>query len=82
MFLHTNNLEGEAIKVETYTFTIPNISCGHCVVTIKNELGEIEGVSSIDGDPESRTVTVQWESPATKDQIESTLNEINYPAES
>ncbi|MCP4350003.1 MAG: heavy-metal-associated domain-containing protein [Desulfobacterales bacterium] len=31
--------------METKTLFIPNISCGHCVMSVKNELGEIEGVS-------------------------------------
>ena len=67
--------------METSTFSIPNISCGHCVMTIKNELGELDGVQSVEGDPGSKTVTVQWDAPASQDKIRSTLKEINYPAE-
>ena len=62
------------------TFSIPNISCGHCVMTIKNELGELAGVSKVDGNPESKSITVEWDEPATADKIKETLNEINYPA--
>jgi copper ion binding protein len=65
--------------MEKQTFSIPNISCGHCVMTIKNELGEITGVSKVDGDPDSKSVTVEWDAPATVDKIKETLNEINYP---
>ncbi len=67
--------------MEKQTFTIPNISCGHCVMTIKNELGELSGVNSVDGDQETKKVTVEWESPATLDKIKETLKEINYPAQ-
>jgi copper ion binding protein len=66
--------------MEKQTFSIPNISCGHCVMTIKNELGEVSGVSRVDGDPESKSITVEWDEPATADKIKETLNEINYPA--
>lgn len=66
--------------MEKQTFTIPNISCGHCVMTIKNELNELEGVTTVDGNPDSKNVTVEWEDPATLDKIKETLNEINYPA--
>jgi copper chaperone len=66
--------------METKTFAIPNISCGHCVMSIKNELAEIEGVKSVEGDPQNKSVTVAWEAPVTLDQIKSTLEEINYPA--
>lgn len=61
------------------TFSVPNISCGHCVMTIKRELGELEGVTSVSGDAETKTVTVEWEEPATWDGIQSLLTEINYP---
>lgn len=67
--------------MQKQTFNIPNISCGHCVMSIKNELGELDGVSKVDGDPDSRTVTVEWDSPATLDRIKDTLKEINYPAQ-
>jgi len=67
--------------MEKQTFNIPNITCGHCVMSIKNELGELDGVSKVDGDPDSKTVTVEWDTPATLDRINDTLKEINYPAQ-
>ena len=63
----------------TKTFRVPNVSCNHCVMTIKRELGELEGVVSANADVETKTVTVEWESPATWEGIESLLTEINYP---
>ena len=62
------------------TFTIPNISCGHCVNAIKSELSEMEGVKSVEGNPEAKSVDVEWEDPASLDKIKETLVEINYPA--
>ena len=67
--------------MEKQTFNIPNITCGHCVMSIKNEIGELDGVSKVDGDPDSKTVTVEWDSPTTLDRIKDTLKEINYPAQ-
>ncbi len=66
--------------MEKTTFTIPNISCGHCVMSIKNELSDLEGVSAVDGDPEKKSMTVAWEAPATLEIIKAQLREINYPA--
>jgi copper chaperone CopZ len=66
--------------MEKETFSIPNISCGHCVMSIKNELTELDGVKSVDGSPEAKTIDVAWESPATLEKIKDTLKEINYPA--
>jgi len=66
--------------MESRTFLIPDISCKHCVMTIKNELNDIEGVSRVEGDPEKKEITVEWEAPATLERIKSVLKEINYPA--
>ncbi len=61
------------------TVSVPNISCGHCVRTIQNEVSEIEGVQRVQADEQTRQVTVEWEAPATWEQIEAKLVEINYP---
>lgn len=61
------------------TFSVPNISCGHCVMTIERELGELAGVESVAADADTRIVTVEWDSPATWEGIKSLLTEINYP---
>lgn len=65
--------------MEKEIFTIPNISCGHCVMAIKKELGDMEGIKSVEGDPANKTVTVEWEVPASTERIRSKLAEINYP---
>ena len=62
------------------TLFIPNISCGHCVMSIKNELSELEGVRTVEGDSGNKSITVEFESPVTLEQIKETLKEINYPA--
>lgn len=68
--------------MEKHTFSIPNISCGHCVMTIKNELSELEGVKSVEGDQENKIIMVEWEEPATLKDIEQTLEDISYPVSS
>jgi copper chaperone CopZ len=67
--------------MEKKTLSVPNISCGHCVMSVKNELSEIDGVSSVEGNPGDKTITVEWDSPATLAIIEDKLREINYPAQ-
>ena len=49
-------------------------------MSIKNELNEIQGVSSVEGNPEEKKITVDWDTPGTLEKITSTLKEINYPA--
>ncbi len=61
------------------TFEVPNISCGHCVMAIKNEVSELDGVLRVEADEATRIVTVEWDEPASWEQIKALLVEINYP---
>jgi len=65
--------------MEKKTFSIPSISCGHCVNAIKTELSELDGVSRVEGDIAAKSIEVEWDAPATENQIKSKLTEINYP---
>jgi len=65
----------------TLTVKAPNISCGHCVHTIQDEVGELAGVKSVQAKEDSKVVTVTFEAPATTEQIEALMAEIGYPAE-
>jgi copper chaperone len=64
----------------TVTYSIPNISCMHCVHTIKSEVSELAGVKSVEADPKSKLATIVFAAPATEDAIKKLLAEINYPA--
>lgn len=61
------------------TFEVPNISCHHCTMTIQREVGELDGVQRVQADVETRQVTVEWDTPASWEQIKALLTEINYP---
>lgn len=65
----------------TITLTAPAISCGHCVKTIQNEVGELAGVKSVVAAQDSKLVTIAYDDPATKEQIEALMAEIGYPVE-
>ena len=65
----------------TVTYTVPAISCGHCVHTIETEVGELQGVQSVKAEETSKKVTITFDNPATEDKIKALLAEINYPAE-
>lgn len=67
--------------METKTVTIPNIGCDGCVKTIQAELSEIDGVQQVDGVTDAKTITVQWDDPATWTRIVEVLTEIEYPPE-
>ncbi len=65
----------------TVTYTVPNISCGHCVHTIQMEVGDLDGVSSVVASAETKQVEIVFDAPASEEGIKELLAEINYPAE-
>lgn len=68
--------------METKTVMVPNVGCDGCVKTIKNEVCDVNGVQSVDGNPETKLITVSWDAPATWEAIASKMSEIDYaPAE-
>lgn len=65
--------------MKTVTYTIPDISCGHCVHTIQSEVGELAGVLSVKADQTTKLTTITFDSPATEEQIKKLLASIDYP---
>ncbi len=65
--------------MNTKTITVPNISCGHCTNTIEMEIGELSGVKSVNANETTKQVIIDWETPATWEEIDETLHEIGFP---
>ena len=63
----------------TVKYSVPNISCMHCVHTIQTEVGDLAGVKSVKADAGTKQVEIVFENPATDDKIKALLAEINYP---
>lgn len=63
----------------TVTYSIPNISCMHCVHTIQSEVGEMDGVKAVAANKEQKTATISFDAPANEEKIKALLAEINYP---
>jgi len=41
------------------TYTVTDMSCGHCTVAVSSELSQVEGVESVEVDLETKLVTVR-----------------------
>lgn len=68
-----------AVKVQK--FKVENIGCDGCVTTIKRALDNMPGIKAFSGSTGDKTITVEYESPATEKIIVETLTEIDYPPE-
>ena len=60
------------------TLTIPTITCNHCLMSIKRELGFVDGVDYVDGDVSAKTVLVTYTDDAALDQARAMLAEAGY----
>jgi len=63
----------------TVKYSVPNISCMHCVHTIQTEVADLAGVKSVTADAPTKAVEIIFDTPATEEKIKSLLAEINYP---
>jgi copper chaperone len=60
------------------TIHVPNIGCEGCVNTIQTEVRRLPGVTNVVADLATKSVVIEWMEPATWDQIERKLTEIDY----
>ena len=44
---------------DTISYSVPTIHCAHCAMSIREEVGEVEGVEDIDVDLDSKVVTIR-----------------------
>ena len=61
------------------TLFAPDITCDHCINTIRQAVGTVEGARFIAGDPESRTFSVEVASGAVLDRVADALAGEGYP---
>jgi copper chaperone len=67
--------------MEKKSFKVPNVGCNGCVNTIKSELEDLSGVKVVNGVVDTKMITVEYDQPATWEQIVATLEEIDYAPE-
>jgi copper ion binding protein len=67
---------------EQVTLTSPDISCGHCVATVKEAIGGLAGVVRVEADATTKRVDVAFDPERVSlAQIEAALDEAGYPVE-
>lgn len=66
--------------MKTVSYSVPSISCGHCVQRIERAVSQVSGIKSVKADAAAKKVEVSFDSPASEDQIKALLAELNYPA--
>ncbi|WP_327088465.1 copper ion binding protein [Nonomuraea sp. NBC_01738] len=62
----------------TSTYTVKGMTCGHCVSSVKEEVGEVAGVSSVEVDLATGLLTVGSDGPIDTDKISSAVEDAGY----
>jgi copper chaperone len=71
-----------SIALQDITLVAPDISCAHCVATIKRSLGDLDGVENVDVNMETKRIAIRFDpSRISLDQIEATLDDEGYPVQ-
>ncbi len=66
-------------NVEDITFSVPDISCEHCVRAINTALGELPGVEEVSTDIPTKTVHLRYHpNQLSLQTVEHTLDDIGY----
>lgn len=62
----------------TSTFTVVGMTCGHCVRSVKGEIGKIDGVESVAVDFTSGAVTVESSERIPDEVFAAAVDEAGY----
>ena len=60
----------------TTTYTVTGMTCGHCVASVKEEVGNVPGVEAVDVQLEGGQLTVTGD--VTADQVKAAVEEAGY----
>ncbi|MFD4351844.1 heavy-metal-associated domain-containing protein [Nocardia sp. NPDC058518] len=62
----------------TTTYTVTGMTCGHCVSSVKQEIGKIDGVTSVDVDLASGRVRVDSTGELAETEVAAAVDEAGY----
>ncbi len=65
--------------MDTLTFTVPGMTCGHCEAAVKGEIGKLAGVTTVDVDLQTKTVVVEGDS-IDQDAVFAAVDEAGFEA--
>jgi len=63
---------------QTQTYTVTGMTCGHCVASVTEEIGEIAGVEDVDVVLETGTVTVTSSQPLDAAAVRRAVEDAGY----
>jgi copper chaperone len=62
----------------TQNYTVTGMTCGHCVMSVTEEVQEIPGVESVDVDLGTGSLTVTSSEPVDDDAVKTAVEDAGY----
>lgn len=62
----------------TATYTVQGMTCGHCVSSVKEEVGDVAGVQAVEVDLATGSLTVTSEQPVDQTAIRQAVADAGY----
>lgn len=62
----------------TATYTVTGMTCDHCVASVREEVGRVEGVTGVEVDLASGRVTVSADRPVDDAAVAAAVEEAGY----
>lgn len=59
-------------------YTVSGMTCGHCVASVTEEVGAVDGVTGVDVDLASGRVTVTSSRPLPVAEVQAAVDEAGY----
>ncbi|MBA3693905.1 MAG: heavy-metal-associated domain-containing protein [Acidobacteria bacterium] len=63
------------------TVVAPDIVCGGCAGAIKNALGKVGGISQVEVDVDTKTVSVEHNNEVSRQKIVEVLDDAGFPTD-
>jgi len=63
---------------DSLAYTVTGMTCGHCVASVTEEVGEIAGVRDVVVDLESGSLTFTSDEPVARETVAAAVHEAGY----
>jgi copper chaperone len=63
---------------ETTTYTVTGMTCGHCEISVREEVGELAGVTAVEASHQTGQVVVTSDGPLDRAAVAAAVEEAGY----
>ena len=61
-----------------YTFKVQDMTCGGCASSVRKAVSQLQGVSSVSADPQTKDVVVEAAPEVTREAVVAAIQDAGY----